>query len=288
LPEKRPRLGVTALVKTDREHYNDELFFCCREHRCSIRRVSAVYRDIAMENHSLVICPVYNERDTVETFYRKLRAYYQGDALFLDDGSTDGSMNFLSRLPHERVRVVRHAKRVGYGATLMSGFSFALKRGYGKILTIDVDLQHDPAHIPTFLERLEKSHVILGSRYLLPGARSNAPPERFLINRYIGKLIKTLFSVEITDPFCGLRGYRDSFLRKAQLKEKSYGLSLEILLEMVRTDAEHEEVSIEAIYFGRPRRFLDGLDEPRVRLLYYLNIIARKYREIRDERGIPV
>ena len=60
-------------------------------------------------------------------------------------------------------------------------------------------------------------------------------------------------------------------------------MQLEILLEVIRTKTAFREVAVEALYPNPFRRFLDGLDDPRLRLLHYLSVIARKKREIEDE-----
>jgi dolichol-phosphate mannosyltransferase len=229
-----------------------------------------------MKKATLVLCPVYNERGFLEEFYGKLRARYDGDALFVDDGSRDGSERILERLRDRRTFLLRHPARIGYGAALRDGFETAVAKRYEKIVTVDVDLQHDPGEIAAFRRMLEEHEVVLGSRYAHGTAQACAPPKRLAINRYTAGLIRELFSITCTDPFCGFRGYRSSFLRKARLSEDGYGLGLEILLEMIRTETPFVEIPVEAIYVDHQREFLDGLDDPRLRLLYYLGVIGRK------------
>jgi glycosyltransferase involved in cell wall biosynthesis len=241
-----------------------------------------------MRRENLIICPVYNEEDTIREFYQDLRGYYYQDVLFVDDGSTDKSKVYLSEIKNKNTFIVRHLKRFGYGVALASGFKFALEKKYKRIVTIDVDLQHNPQCIGLFLRALIEYEVVLGSRYIRIDNYLNIPRDRLLINRYVSRLLKLLFSVHFTDPFCGYRGYRESFLRRICIKEKSYGLGLEIILEIIRLKSTFTEVPIEAIYFNKMRKFLDGLNNPRRRLLYYLEIVAKKRREIEDEKEIFV
>jgi dolichol-phosphate mannosyltransferase len=154
------------------------------------------------------------------------------------------------------------------------------------MVTLDADLQHNPEHIPSFLSALMDYEVVLGSRYIRIDRYFDVPRMRLIINRYICGLLRVLFSIHTTDAFCGYRGYRDSFLRRAFFTQKSYGLALEILLESVDKKAAFSEIPIEAIYFNTPRKFQDGLDDPRSRLSYYLDIISRKRREIGYEKEI--
>lgn len=233
---------------------------------------------------SLVISPVYNEEAYLLEFYPRLRACYKRDVLFVDDGSTDLSRDYLIKMKDSSTFILRHPQRRGYGAALFSGFEFALEKNYQQIVTIDVDLQHKPEQVSEFLAHLEDRDVVLGSRYIRISKPLEVPPLRITINRYISRLFETLFFKEFTDPFCGFRAYRDSFLRKIQLTEKGYGISLEILLELICTDASFIEIPVEAIYFKDRREFLDGLDDARIRLLYYLEVISRKRRSINEEK----
>jgi dolichol-phosphate mannosyltransferase len=241
-----------------------------------------------MNKDTLVICPVYNEARSIAEFWESLRLHYRDDVLFVNDGSTDESRDFLCRLKPARTFTIHHPRRRGYGAALISGFRFALDKGYKRIVTIDADLQHPPTHIRDFFNQLQEWEVILGSRYIKISKTLDIPHTRLVINRYIAGLISVLFYAELTDPFCGFRGYRDSFLRKANFKETSYGIGLEILLEIIRTKTAFKEIPVEAIYFKDSRRFLDGLDDPSKRLRYYLEVISRKRNEVCFEEKVSL
>ena len=233
-----------------------------------------------MAEDNLIICPVYNEEDTIKTFYHDLRKSFIHDVIFVDDGSTDQCKDYLPDIQNNETFLIRHPKRQGYGAALLSGFRFALKRGYRKIITIDVDLQHDPKHISSFLKKLDALEVVLGSRYKEKGFFMYVPQIRLTINRYISRLIENLFSVRFTDPFSGYRGYRDSFLKRVDLREYGYRLGLEIILEIIRLKVNFEEISIKPIYNNYFIYFINGLNDPRRRLLYYLELLSQKRLEI--------
>lgn len=234
---------------------------------------------------NLVICPVYNEAKTLKRFYEKLRFFYPGDVLFVDDGSDDASSKELTGLRKSNVFIIAHKKRKGYGAALKTGFRFAIDNRYENIVVIDVDLQHNPQHIPIFFRELSEYDVVLGSRYFRIDSCMDVPRDRMIINRYITSLINMFFLIKITDPFCGYRGYGIEFLKKAKLSEDSYGFGIEIILELARTATTFKEIPVEIIYIDKTRKFLDNLNDPRKRLLYYLDVMARKRREIAHEKG---
>jgi len=233
-----------------------------------------------MDEKKLIICPVYNEESTLTEFYKRLRENYSKDVLFVDDGSKDKTPELLSGLKDSDTYMISNPYRKGYGAALIKGFDYALDKGYERIVTIDADLQHDPKHIPSFFDELSKKDVILGSRYMISDKYPEVPRERLFINRYIVRQIERMFSVYFSDPFCGYRGFRNSFLEKTVLNETSYGFSLEVLLEIIRTNTAFQEIPVEVIYLDDTREFLDGLDDPNRRLIYYLDVMSWKLKKM--------
>ena len=106
---------------------------------------------------SLVI-PVYNEEENLPVLDREIRQAMEAagrpyEVLYVDDGSTDRSPEVLRGLAQEdpRVRVLRQRRNSGQSAALDAGFRFA--RGE-VVVTLDADLQNDPADIPRLLERI--------------------------------------------------------------------------------------------------------------------------------------
>jgi len=228
---------------------------------------------------TLILCPVHNESGTLTRFIRRLYERTEASVLFIDDGSTDNSARIIwdeSKNMGERVHLLRHPVRRGYGAALISGFQTALQCGCENIITIDTDLQHQPEDIHRFERALEYSEVALGTRYSESSTIQNVPRSRYLINRYICGLFRKRFEVCFSDPFCGFRGYRRSFLKNITLFEQSYGICLEVLLEMIRTGASYDEIPVDMIYLDEGRQFMDGLDNPLMRLDYYRDVISRK------------
>src|SRR5260370_26350486 len=107
---------------------------------------------------SLVI-PVYNEEPNLPPLAGEIRRTMQAlgrpyEVLLVDDGSTDGSLAAMIRLASRdpAIRVIKQARNAGQSAALEAGFRHA--RG-AIVVTLDADLQNDPADIPLLLKRLE-------------------------------------------------------------------------------------------------------------------------------------
>ncbi|MFW6139401.1 MAG: glycosyltransferase family 2 protein [Spirochaetota bacterium] len=243
-----------------------------------------------MGTTTVVVCPVYNEQKYLKEFCRRLERWWGEDVVFINDGSTDTSSGilheFTNRYKKGDAAVIEHPVRQGYGAALIAGFNYALERSYHRVVTIDSDLQHKPEDITRITSALDSSEVVLGSRYLSGRSWEQVPYTRLSINRYISCMIEKTCRVKYTDPFCGLRGYRRSFLEHAHLREKSYGIPLEVLMEIIRLGCSFREVPVEPIYHDRNRKFYDGLNEPLKRLYYYLEVIEQKRREWEHEKKV--
>lgn len=166
-----------------------------------------------------VVVPVYNERDNIEETFRSLSAVLdqtgeEWELMFVDDGSTDGSFDVLRRL-HEthpdRVRVLRFIRNFGKTAALTAAF----RRARGEIIiTIDADLQEDPAHIPEFLEKIrnEGFHLVSGWR-----KKRQDPPSKTLPSRLFNFVVRTMTGVPLHDFNCGFKAYRRQVVENIRL-----------------------------------------------------------------------
>ncbi len=107
-----------------------------------------------------IVIPLYNEEESLEELYAEIDAVgrehgYDMEILFVDDGSKDGSWPIIERLAagDPRVRAIRFRRNFGKAAALNAGFEAA--RGE-IIVTMDADLQDDPAEIPAFLKMMDE------------------------------------------------------------------------------------------------------------------------------------
>jgi len=123
-------------------------------------------------NKLLIFTPTYNERDNIEKFYYELKKYCpQGDILFLDDNSPDGTGILMDALAAVdlSVRIIHRPKKMGIGSAHRQAFSFAKEHNYDFLLTMDADFTHDPCYIPAMLAHKDNADVVIGSRYVKGG-----------------------------------------------------------------------------------------------------------------------
>jgi glycosyltransferase involved in cell wall biosynthesis len=164
-----------------------------------------------------VVVPLYNEEHSLETLYAEIASALETlgrpwEVVFVDDGSTDGSLSALAQLHSERpnVVVVHLRRNFGKAAALQAGFFEA----HGDVVvTIDADLQDDPAEIPQLLAKLDEGFDLVSGWKM----RRNDPWTRRLLSRVFNKTTALVSGVRLQDVNCGLKAYRAEVLRGMRL-----------------------------------------------------------------------
>jgi len=232
-----------------------------------------------------VILPVYNEAATLERVVRKLTQFKDADVVVVDDGSTDATPSILERITVKAI--IRHPENAGYGQSLMDGFNFAKNNDYRYCVTMDADEQHEPGFIPCLLEKLEDFDIVSGSRYLNPLLSGDAPPpERLEVNRIITEQLRRLTGYNLTDSFCGFKGYRVEGLRKLQLTETNYGFPLQVWLQAAKAGLTVTECAVPLIYKDHSRNFNNQFANRDERLNHYLHVMEREARQLGLPQGV--
>jgi glycosyltransferase involved in cell wall biosynthesis len=164
-----------------------------------------------------VVVPLLNEERSLEALYREIADALEPlghdyEVVFVDDGSTDASLAVLSRLHDETTNVVViHLRRnFGKAAALQAGFVEA--RG-DLVVTIDADLQDDPAEIPKLLAKLDESFDLVSGWK----TRRNDPLARRLFSRVFNWVTGVISGVHLHDVNCGLKAYRAEVLHGIRL-----------------------------------------------------------------------
>ncbi len=159
-----------------------------------------------------IVIPIFNERDDLRILDAEIHQALAGyprsyEVLYVDDGSTDGSLAALRQLASERpeVRVLRLRRNSGQSAALVVGFRAA--RG-DLLVTLDADLQNDPADIPKLLAAVEGCDLVSGIR-----ARRRDSWVRRQSSRIANWVRRKVVGDSITDVGCSLKVYRAAWLR---------------------------------------------------------------------------
>ena len=160
-----------------------------------------------------VVVPIRNEERSIALLYDELAAALDPfgeawEAVFVDDGSTDGSFAALTRLhaAAANVRVVRLRRNFGKAAALVAGFDQASGE---TIVTIDGDLQDDPSEIPRLLAKLEEGFDLVSGWK----AHRRDPLSRRALSRIFNWVTGRVSGLRLHDLNCGLKAYRAEVVR---------------------------------------------------------------------------
>jgi glycosyltransferase involved in cell wall biosynthesis len=193
-----------------------------------------------------VVIPALNAAQTLGEVLSKVASFVPPQSIVVvDDGSSDAT----ARIAQESgVIVIRHPVNRGKGAALRSGFEYLLTHtDVRRVITLDADLQHDPAEIPNFISRWDQGNVdvIVGSR---KRAGSKMPFHRRLSNTITSLLVSARAGVAIKDSQSGYRCISRDVLSTIQLECDGYEAETEMLIKAARRGFIIDFVPIATIY----------------------------------------
>ena len=195
-----------------------------------------------------VVIPVYNEVHTIGTVIdRVLNCGFDVEIIAVDDGSTDGSREFLQRLEDPRVRVFFHARNKGKGAALRRGFAEVT----GDIVLVqDADLEYDPRDYHKMIEPLldGRADMVYGSRFL-GGPHRVLYFWHYVANRFITLLSNAISDLNLSDMETGMKGFARDKLMQLKLSADRFTFEPEITAKAARAKWRIFEVGIS--YSGR-------------------------------------
>jgi glycosyltransferase involved in cell wall biosynthesis len=165
-----------------------------------------------------VIVPFYNEEDSIGPMHAAIVAAVEPlniefEMVFVDDGSRDGTVLRAEEIARtdSRVRVVKFRRNYGQTAAMAAGIEYA----HGEILiTMDGDLQNDPADIQDFLSKMDEGFdIVVGWRF----KRQDKLISRKIPSKIANWLIGKVTGVPIRDNGCSLKAFRGSLIKSIPL-----------------------------------------------------------------------
>jgi len=164
-----------------------------------------------------VVIPLFNEERSLEELCRRLTAILERAAaahelIFVDDGSTDGSLDVMRRLraADRRVKIISFVRNYGKSSALAEGFKVA---GGDVVVTIDADLQDNPDEIPGLIARLEEGYD------LVSGWKQDRkdPITKTWPSKLFNAVTSLASGIRLHDFNCGLKAYRADVVKRIRL-----------------------------------------------------------------------
>jgi glycosyltransferase involved in cell wall biosynthesis len=196
-----------------------------------------------------VVTPCYNERATIASVVDEvLASSWTAEMIIVDDGSTDGTRDFLAGLDDPRVRVFLQPYNQGKGAALRRGFAEATAP---YVIVQDADLEYDPAEYGALVKPLIDGHadVVYGSRFI------SSQPHRVLYfwhsvgNKLLTTLSNMFTDLNLSDMETCYKVFRRDVIQSVAIEEDRFGFEPEVTAKVARADRRVYELGIS--YNGR-------------------------------------
>ena len=203
----------------------------------------------------IVVIPTYNERENVEAMASAVLGNLppEGEVLFLDDNSPDGTGDIIDGMcaKEPRIHVMHRKRKEGLGRAYAAGFAEALRMGASHVVEMDCDFSHDPADVKRMLAEMEGDgapDVVIGSRYVKGGRCVGWPFKRWFISRMGGIFIRIVLGVPVKDPTGGFKCFRRGALEMlgdfSVIKSFGYSFQMEMNYRMLQAGLKLKEIPI--------------------------------------------
>ncbi len=185
---------------------------------------------------NVVIIPTYKEKENIKeliTVVSNLRIPF--DILIVDDNSPDGTAGIVKSLQGSfpNVHLIERPGKLGLGTAYITGFQWAIEKGYSLICEMDADFSHDPYDLVKLYETCSanSADVAIGSRYISGVNVVNWPLTRVLMSYFASIYVRIITGMKIMDTTAGFVCYRREVLeniKPRQIRSKGYGFQIEM------------------------------------------------------------
>jgi dolichol-phosphate mannosyltransferase len=204
-----------------------------------------------MPERALVVIPTYNEAGNVPSIVPQVLAQDPRlEVLVVDDNSPDGTGQLAAAIAAQepRVHVLHREGKLGLGTAYLTGFRWALDRGYDYVFEMDADFSHDPQHLKQFLKAIEDADLVLGSRYLDGKVTVvNWPMPRLLLSYCANVYARWVTGLRIWDLTGGFKCFRRRVLEAIDLprvRSNGYAFQIEMSVRAWRKGFALKEIPI--------------------------------------------
>jgi dolichol-phosphate mannosyltransferase len=201
----------------------------------------------------LVIIPTYNEKENIEKMIRTIFSLEKAfHILIIDDNSPDGTATIVKRLMKEYTEnlfIAERSGKLGLGTAYLTGFKWALGKGYQYIFEMDADFSHDPNDLIRLYKAcaIEGADLAIGSRYISGINVINWPLKRVLMSYFASVYVRKVTGMKVMDTTAGFKCYRNIVLSTIDLdriKMKGYGFQIEMKFKTWKSGFKIVEVPI--------------------------------------------
>ena len=209
------------------------------------------------EISNIVIIPTYRERENIEAIVRAISSQeIPFDILVIDDNSPDGTASIIKELQRSfpNLHLIERPGKLGLGTAYITGFKWALGKGYNYIYEMDADFSHDPVDLMKLSKACSEdgADLAIGSRYISGVNVVNWPLSRVLMSYFASIYVRVITGMKIMDTTAGFKCYRKEVLENIKLdKIKSVGYGFQIEMKFKTWKLGYKIVEIPIIFTDR-------------------------------------
>ena len=205
------------------------------------------------KSDSIIIIPTYNEKEDIESVSRAVFGLEKFcHILIIEDSSPDGTAAIVRRLQQEfpdRLFMIERKGKLGLGTAYITGFKWAIEKGYDYVFEMDADFSHNPNDLPRLYDKCAREgyDVAIGSRYVSGVNVVNWPMGRVLMSYFASKYVRIITGLPIHDTTAGFKCYRRQVLETIGLDKirfKGYAFQIEMKFTAYKCGFKIAEVPV--------------------------------------------
>jgi dolichol-phosphate mannosyltransferase len=197
---------------------------------------------------SLIFFATYNEAGNVAPLLASIGRFApDADILVVDDSSTDGTVEAMRALQMPRLRILVRKGKLGLGTAHLLALAYACGHDYDVVVTMDGDLSHDPAHLPSLLKLSDDgADLVIGSRYM-PGGMCDYTGYRRNVSILGNIAARFMLGIKLHEFTTSYRAFKVAALRRmdfSRLLVGGYSFFLTMVAEAASRGFRIEETPI--------------------------------------------
>lgn len=214
-------------------------------------------------SNAIVIIPTYKERENIRAIIVAVFSLPKDfHILIVDDSSPDGTSEVVEELQRyyntreHKLHLVRRPGKLGLGTAYITGFRYAIERGYDYILEMDADFSHDPKDLVDLYRACkdENADLSIGSRYATGVNVVNWPIGRVLLSYFASTYVRLITAMPIRDTTAGFVCYRREVLETIPLDQiKFVGYAFQIEMKFLAWKYGFNLTEVPIIFTDRTR-----------------------------------
>lgn len=160
-----------------------------------------------------IVAPLFNEEESLEELTERIVDQIKAldksfEIIFIDDGSSDKSLEVLKQIKEKQpeIHIIHFNRNFGKSAALSEGFRIATG---DIVITMDADLQDDPAEIPRLIDKIESGYDLISGWK----QKRHDPISKTIPSKFFNFITRRLTGIKIHDFNCGLKAYRKTVIK---------------------------------------------------------------------------